>query len=1029
MPSYIADDKEEYFAELSGTFSTDETNKVTTFGSNGQADTTYVLPSGSAWLLVEVYDVEGTAGDVGYQKWTNKVNQISADLVKYRAIATAEYTNYKIAVTHYKGNNFADVYYGDQSTALALAPEDTDINYVPLASSWLISDTLIAPQPSQKYNVPIVIDATKVSGTGSHTNFPVVLTEANFSTNASILFDYCRTDGGDIRFYSDEAGTTQIAHEIASINTSTNEIEIYVKVPSLSTSTNTTIYMRFGNKSLTMQAVTATYGRNAVWSDYDRVYHFNDDPSLGTLTDSSGNEDGSTYGTWASGDKVTGTLKSAWEFSGSNAVDIEDTVALNFDGTDVSTYTFAVTYDTQDASVQYIMAKSEWGVDNQYEIYTYIHRAKTRTDVSEYQDTSNTYADRSNLVYTSRCDTAHNLYTNYDGDYTGNFSHGTGNTTVTTTYKTHLGCRNDAGGARNDFWCGSISEVRLINGIDKGADWATTERENIINHDTFSAAQNPISLNNYGQSYTTEIVIDYTKVVGSADLTNFPVSLTEANFSTNASAIFDVMKNDGGDIRFYSDANCTNQIPHEVASIDTATEKIELYVKVPTLSYTANTSIYMQCGNPNHVMEAVDSTYGRNAVWSQFDRVYHFNDDPSGGTLTDSSGTYDGVTEGTWAAGDKEAWGFKNSWRFSGTNAVKIGTDANYPFSVTSPSYHTIVHEFDDTLQFTILLGKSDSSNWDLTDIVFYDYNSANDVYCRTGTVNNQDTLSATYSEGDSIFYNSRIWDNTGYVNTVSTTNSDAKTQGSLSQGTTTNDALLGASRGSGNTGINNGHTNAISEVRVSFSTSFSDDWVDTERNNLSSPSTFATAQTPVSTKPIEIRVNMVSNSLDGTSSVYVNTVAHTAFTATDMLDIEGMDCGVTLAFTTDIGTMLNNASWGYNSGIDSYPMLDEQMYSSAYASTVSISTSTYYTIAGLDNNKTYTIEAMPSRIGTLTYPNTVYSISGHADQTISIDNNTTNKASFTGVSPSSGQIVLYLAPDTDNGSIAINGLNIIEEG
>ena len=78
-----------------------------------------------------------------------------------------------------------------------------------------------------------------------------------------------------LRFYSDEALTTELAREVVSAD------EIHVKVPSLTTTT--TIYADYDGVRADY-ATSATYGRNAVWSDYELVMHLQD-----ATTDSTGN--------------------------------------------------------------------------------------------------------------------------------------------------------------------------------------------------------------------------------------------------------------------------------------------------------------------------------------------------------------------------------------------------------------------------------------------------------------------------------------------------------------------------------------------------------------------------------------------------------------------------------------------------------------------------------------------------------------------------------------------------------------------
>lgn len=137
---------------------------------------------------------------------------------------------------------------------------------------------------------PLVIQNGQVSGSGSHTDLPVLLTEDNFDSE---IFDAdgsnpAQNGGGDLRFSSDSAGATQLPIDVVSFVTDNDPAngtaEVWVKVASVSTSADTTIYVWYNTAGAESQpAVTDTYGRNAVWSDYDGVYHGND------LVDSTGN--------------------------------------------------------------------------------------------------------------------------------------------------------------------------------------------------------------------------------------------------------------------------------------------------------------------------------------------------------------------------------------------------------------------------------------------------------------------------------------------------------------------------------------------------------------------------------------------------------------------------------------------------------------------------------------------------------------------------------------------------------------------
>lgn len=148
--------------------------------------------------------------------------------------------------------------------------------------------------------VKLTIDNTKVSGSVNLTNYPALVTEASLPTGDNEIFDAdgshpAINGGGDIRFSSDAAGTTQLACEIVSFvtdNTPANgTAEIWVKVPDVDDATDTDIYIWWEKAAETQPAVTDTYGRNNVWTVYDYVWHLNETPA------SAGNDFADSTGT------------------------------------------------------------------------------------------------------------------------------------------------------------------------------------------------------------------------------------------------------------------------------------------------------------------------------------------------------------------------------------------------------------------------------------------------------------------------------------------------------------------------------------------------------------------------------------------------------------------------------------------------------------------------------------------------------------------------------------------------------------
>jgi len=79
--------------------------------------------------------------------------------------------------------------------------------------------------------------------------------------------------GGDIRVYSDAGLSTELAREVVTCATATDTGEMHTKVSSLTTST--VIYITVDGAS-TEPSAGSTYGSEAVWTDYNAVYHMGD---------------------------------------------------------------------------------------------------------------------------------------------------------------------------------------------------------------------------------------------------------------------------------------------------------------------------------------------------------------------------------------------------------------------------------------------------------------------------------------------------------------------------------------------------------------------------------------------------------------------------------------------------------------------------------------------------------------------------------------------------------------------------------
>ena len=148
----------------------------------------------------------------------------------------------------------------------------------------------------------ITIDYAKVED--DLIDFPILVNVTDTG-----LRDYAQSDGDDILF-TESDGTTKLSHEIETYTSATGGLVAWVKVPTLSSISNTILYMYYGNLlAANQQNVTNVWSNN-----YEAVYHLND----GSFNDSTSNaRHGTNYGS----SDTTGKIAGARDFYPANGVD------------------------------------------------------------------------------------------------------------------------------------------------------------------------------------------------------------------------------------------------------------------------------------------------------------------------------------------------------------------------------------------------------------------------------------------------------------------------------------------------------------------------------------------------------------------------------------------------------------------------------------------------------------------------------------------------------------------------------------
>ncbi len=179
------------------------------------------------------------------------------------------------------------------------------------------------------YRKAITINLTRVVGT--HTEFPIYVTLSDLDLSAKAL-----SNGQDLRFTAAD-GKTLLNFDIEQWNSATGQLDAWVNMPNLSSAQGAGphMFLYYGNSAAGVVNSTA-----AVWNtDYRAVWHLNEDPSGGVVTDSTKNGHHGTAVIPVSGDLglVDGRMGKALVFAGKNGAYLNmsnrgDDGAVNRDG-------------------------------------------------------------------------------------------------------------------------------------------------------------------------------------------------------------------------------------------------------------------------------------------------------------------------------------------------------------------------------------------------------------------------------------------------------------------------------------------------------------------------------------------------------------------------------------------------------------------------------------------------------------------------------------------------------------------------
>ena len=543
--------------------------------------------------------------------------------------------------------------------------------YDPSTFYTIGAEQLVSTQPPNAkyfsfYKV-ITIDNTKVSSSGSHVNFPLLISRID----TDLRFDV-QEDGDDIAF---AMNGKWLDHEIELFNQtysdSQAELIAWIRVPFLSTAYDTNITIYYSNNTM-----NSRQNPTGVWdTSYRGVWHLNE-LSGGTdaIKDSTQYyNDGTDYNNPTFGD--SGQIYDSIEFSYNSGerIDVPDDPSLDI--TDELTVEAWIKPSTYTGNWRSIVSKMDgsWGNGNveNYDIYTalspdnyyFIGLSSPPFAYDEWQTTFQATAQTwQHFAFTySSYSSVGRVYTN--GVYRGLYNFGLG-TLATNNNPFYIGFNL---GWTNEVFDGFIDEVR-ISSATRTTGWISSQYENQNDPNSFytvgteqAVFPQPPGATHF--NYYKIITIDNTKVSGSGSHLNFPLLISVIDTDLR----FDVQP-DGDDIAFSVNGKW---LDHEIErfnqSYSSTHAKLVAWVRIPYLSTAEDTNVSMYYSNGT-----MSSRHNPTEVWdSNFKGIWHFREDPSGSPpqIKDSTSPYsNGSSNGFMTPVDQVIGSIDGSLDFDGND-------------------------------------------------------------------------------------------------------------------------------------------------------------------------------------------------------------------------------------------------------------------------------------------------------------------------------------------------------------------------
>lgn len=549
-----------------------------------------------------------------------------------------------------------------------------------------------------KRRCPLVINKTKVGVDETSVPIPFVWTGSNATSNLpeEMMVNggqyAAQATGADIRFSSDYNGAEQLAFDISNFHidttSSSSYAEIWVNIKSLSTMSDTTVYVWYDNSDASAIGNYATEGRMTCWDGNPAtiaVHHMN---GSGDSTDAAMNGYKAT---------ATGTVQGAGKLGFARVFDDVASEYMQMDRVVQDDFSISFWVKTDQSS----KAGSQWyqgnglvdgsSTSNDFGITVLNNKVAFgvgNPDVT-IQSTNNINDGVWHQVVATRTKSSGAITLFMDGSNTASNTSSTASLSGNT-----ISFGRTVGSSL--YLNGSLDEIQFIStALSSGQ--VTTRYNSQSDPKSFVVVGSPSSkVFPSGWAHRMPIIQNHLK--NSGDQTNFPSLFTWTGDQSTSNVPQGMVTvgaypslSSGADIRFSSDVSGVNQFPLDVVnfSIDATASnaRAEVHALIPSVSSLTDRTYYMWWGNPEAIGYRSYDIFGRNAVWPYFNAIYHMGDtgsyliDSAGNNLDASSTSITSVTSGK----------IGKSGSFDGTNSFAtiptLSQYINFASGVTISGY------------------------------------------------------------------------------------------------------------------------------------------------------------------------------------------------------------------------------------------------------------------------------------------------------------------------------------------------------